>query len=395
MASIHDILRPINFTKVVSRVAAASSQFLNFMGMQVGGPNEVNYGHGREGFYHIFNNVRTVAIGTAPGSPAARRERNPVGRVPFVYPRMHQQLSLLLEEINNFAKIDDPGVRDIAGATYITKQMLKPSQEAANWRTALVVGMLRDSLYFKENGLNWYPTYSSSGALMQVSYQMPSGNKNQLNILDKDDSTSIYSGDIIGTPWTNPAANIPLHINRIDAAIFRRTGEHIRTVALRSEGWHAIIANDHVAAGAGIANAPFQTFDRQVGTNPDGSPFMARFGKVNTIPGIEFWICDEGLDIGDPSTGGTWNYHIEANHALFLPEISKRLFEGCIANEPIVEYDNGPQTLKSGQAAWTVLKANPSSYEAFILDNFFPIPYNPGSWAYADFSVQSSSPASE
>lgn len=395
MASIHDILRPINFTKVVSRVAAASSQFLNFFGMQVGGVNEVNHGHGREGFYHTFDNVRTVAIGTAPGSPAARRERNPVGRVPFVYPRMHQQLSLLLEEINNFAKIDDPGVRDVAGATYIAKQMLKPSQEAANWRTAMVVGMARDSLYFHQLGLNWYPSYDSSGALMQVSFGLPSGNKDQLDILDKDDSTSIYGGEIIATPWTNAGANIPLHVNRVDAAIFRRTGEHITTIACRTETWHNVIANDYVCAGAGTSNAPFQTYERQVGDNPDGSPFMARFGRVNTCPGIEWWINDEGIDLGNPATGGTWNYHLEAGHVLFLPKITKNLFEGCIANEPVVEYDNGPQTMKAGQSAWTTLKANPSSYEAFILDNFFPVPYNPGCWAYADVNTQGVSPASE
>ncbi|MGH9932603.1 MAG: hypothetical protein ACREA9_25650 [Pyrinomonadaceae bacterium] len=381
MASIHDILRPITFTKVVSRIAAASSQFLNFMGMQPGGANEANYGHGREGSYHIFNNVRTVALGTAPGSPAARRSRNPVGRVPFVYPRMHQQLSLLLEEIHNFAKIDDPRTRDINGENYIKRQMQKPAQEAANWRTALTVGMLKDALYVHELGLNWYPDYTSTTAMYQISFGLPAGNKSQLDILDADNSTSINGSAIIDTSWDNASANIPLHVNKASAALHRRAGVHIKTIVCRTKDWDNVTNNDFVAAGHGISNPPFTQFDRQVGSNPDGSPFMAHFGRLNKCPGIDWFICDEGVELGNPDSA-TWASHLDEGKMFFLPEVNRNLFEGCIATEPIREYDGGPVTMKTGQAAWSTGMANPSSEEAFILDNFFPVPYNPGSWCY-------------
>lgn len=381
MASIQQILQPITFTKVVSRISAASSQFLNLFGMQPGGANERNYGHGRTGSYKVFNNVRTVALGTAPGNPAAKRERNPVGEVPFVYPRMHQQMSLLYEEIHNFAKIDDPKQRDIAGESYIRRQMLKPVQEATNWRTAMLVGMLRDSLYFHQAGQNWYPSYTSTNALMQVEFQMPAGNKDQLNILDAN-GDSINGGNIIDVPWDSAGANIPLQINNADAAIFRRCGLHIKTIVVRTKQWTNIVNNRYVAAASGVANPPFTLFERQVGTNPDGSPFMAKFGRINACPGVEFMINDEGVDIGNP-TDASWEYHIGENAALFLPDLSTPdVFEGLIASEPIAEYDNGPISIKTGQAAWTTTKSNPTTYEAFILDNFFPIPYNPGSWCY-------------
>lgn len=382
VGSIHDILRPITFTKVISRVAAASSQLLNFFGMQPGGWNERNYGHGREGSYNIFNNVRTVAIGTAPGSPAAKRSRNPVGRVPFVYPRMNQQLSLLLEEMNNFAKIDDPRTRDAAGESYIRRQMTKPAQEAANWRTALLVGMLRDSLYVHELGQNWYPDYSSSSALYQINFQLPAGNKSQLNILDKDDSTSINGSSIIDVSWASPGANIPLHINKIDAALMRRCGVHLNHIFLRTAMWDNVSNNDYVIGKAGIANPPFQVFERKVGDNPDGSPFMEKVATVNSCPGITFHINDEGVDLGNPESP-TWTYHIGDNDALMIPDVTPDLFEGCVATEPVREYDNGPVVQKTGMSAWTTGKSNPSTEEAFVLDNFFPVPYNPGSWCYA------------
>lgn len=385
MASIQQILQPITFTKVVSRISAASSQFLNFFGMQPGGPNERNYGHGRTGSYKVFNNVRTVALGTAPGSPAAKRSRNPVGEVPFVYPRMHQQLSLLYEEIHNFSKIDDPKMRDIAGESYIRRQMLKPVQEATNWRTALLVGMLRDSLYFHELGQNWYPSYDSSNALLQVSFDMPAGNKDQLNIVDGN-GTSINGGDIIDVPWDSTGADIPYQIQLVDAALFRRCGLHLKTIVVRSQQWNNITNNDYVTVGAGIANPPFQVFERQTGVNPDGSPFMVKMGRLTKCPGIDFMINDEGIDIGNPNSA-TWQYHIGEDNALFLPDVNgPDVFEGCIASEPIAEYDNGPISVKTGQAAWTTTKSNPTTYEAFILDNFFPVPYNPGSWCYATVS---------
>lgn len=383
--SIHQLLQPITFTKVISRVAAASSQFLNFMGFQPGGPREMSYGHGREGSYSIFNNVRTVAIGTAPGAPAARRARNPMGKVPFTYPRMEQSLDLLLEEVNQFAKIDDPRTRDVAGASYIQRQTGIMGQEAANWRTALTVGMLRDSLYVHELGQNWYPDYTSTSALYQINFQLPAGNKSQLNILDKDDSTSINGSSIIDVPWSSPGANIPLHVNKVDAALFRRCGVHLKTVAVRTAMWDNITNNDFVTSGAGIANPPFTKFERQVGNNPDGSPFMAKFGTITKCPGIEFMINDEGVDLGNPASP-TWTYHIEDNGAFFLPEITNALFEGLIAQEPIVEYDNGPISNKVGNASWSRLISEPSAYRCFNLDNFFPLPYNPGSWCYGTVS---------
>lgn len=381
MASIHDILRPITFTKVVSRVAAASSQMLNFFGMQPGGPLEKDYGHGRQGNYHIFNNVRTVALGTAPGAPAARRSRNNVGDVAFSYPRMHIHTEFLLEELNQFSQIGDPTKRDEAGANFLVNMMKKPAQEAANWRAALLMGMLRDSLYFHKVGLYWYPDYTSSNSLYQVQFRMPAGNKTQLNILDKDDSTSINGSNIIDTSWDNPNANIPLHCQLVDAAIFRRTGEHIKTIMVRTQQWNNITNNNYIAVGAGSANPPFTRFQREVGTNPDGSPFMAHVATVNTIPGIEFIINDEGLDLGNPESP-TWTYHLESTSALFLPEIDSRLFEGLVAGEPIREYDAGPVTMKRGLQAWSTGRSNPTVEDLFQLDNFFPIPYNPGTWAY-------------
>lgn len=382
MASITDILRPNTFTKTISRVSQASSWLLNFFGMQVGGANEAYKGHGREGYYLVFNHLRNVALETAPGAPAARRPRQAVGRVPFVYPRMHEEFSLLYEEIHNFGKIDDPVMRDIAGESYIRRQMIGPGERHANWRAACLVGMLRGSLYTHESGDYWYPSYDSSGSLVERPFQLPSGNKDQLDIADVG-GTSIYGSAIIDASWDNPGADIPLHIQRVCAAIMRRNGVVIKHIMCRTELWNQIINNERIAALAGFANQPFELFERQVGTNPDGSPMMVHTGRVGATPGITYWINDDGRELGIPGSE-TFTYDIEEGHALFLPDPNPNLFEMLIGSEPIVERDGSPAVVKTGFAAWNNLVSNPSSYESFILDNALPVPYVPGCWAYAD-----------
>lgn len=384
-ASIHDLLRPITFTKLVSVVSAASSYLLNFFGQQVDGPNERFYGHGREGSYNIFNNIRSVALETAPDMPAARRPPVPMGRVPFVYPRMYEEFSLNFETIHNFSKIDDPRTRDIAGESYIARQSFAAGMRHANWRTVLLVGMLRDSLYLHEFGNYWYPTYTNtpmSGAtsLVRRQFQIPAGNLNQLNITDLA-GNSINGSNIIDVPWSSNGANIPLQIQNVDAALFRRHGVHLRHVFLRSSTWDALTNNSYVQAGTGIANPPFRTFTREVGKNADGSPMQMWTGEILKVPGVFFHINNDGRDVGPPGNE-TWQYDIEDNYAIFLPDITSDLFEGLVGSEPVVEKENSPVVVKRGYSAWTMLAANPSRYQAFQLDNFLPCPYVPGSWAY-------------
>src|SRR5260221_34207 len=98
------------------------------MGMQPGGRLERRVG-GRDAAYDIFNNVRTAGLGRAPGAPAGRRARNPVGRVPFTFPRMQERVFLLAEEITNLRRVGGPSAeRDLAAADSPRRQMVPPAQ---------------------------------------------------------------------------------------------------------------------------------------------------------------------------------------------------------------------------------------------------------------------------
>jgi hypothetical protein len=376
MASIHEILRPSVLTKVVSRKVASSSWLLNFMGMQPGGTNEAYFGHGREGLYHVYDNVRKIGTGRAPGSPAGRVARNPVGRVPFVYPRMHEQISLLAEELHNLARIDDLRVRDEAGGDFIRRQTATSAQRAANWRTAMVVGMLRDSLYVHQDGDDWYFSYDSSGALYQINYQMPAGNKSQLDMLG--------DGDIIDASWATSSTTIPKHIMAINAAFQQLNGGMLTDVICGYTVWNAVINNEDVAGVHGTASPPFQMFERQMGTTPDGRPLNVHVGQLSVLPGVTWWITDEGLELGAPGSEA-FVKHVEDDYAIFLnsPQTAD-LFTLYQGSEPIAEYDGGPESVRVGLSSWSKKSSNPTSTEIFTLDNCLPVNHVPDSVAYAE-----------
>lgn len=384
MAAYLDILRPEVLTKVVRQVVASADPILNFMGFQPGGPRETFLGHGREGIFHVYDDTRRPAKGRAPATAAARSSKQPMKAVPFVYPRMHDSVSLSAEFFHNLGRIDNPKIRDEAGADMLRRQTATLMQKAANWRIALTVGMLRDSMYVHEEGDDWLLSYASSGSRFRLNFGMPAGNKGQLNMTDRA-GNSVFGGAIIDIPWNNASANIPLHISKINQARAVQGCGPVTDIHLTSNLWQHVIANDHIAAYAGISNPPFTTFQREVGQRPDGSPLHEYIGQINSLPGISWHISDEGLELWNASNG-TYEFvrHWEDTAAVFMGSPASRPdnFSMQLGSEPIAEYDGGPKTVRVGLSSWSVERSNPTSTEVYVLDNCLPINHDPFSVAY-------------
>jgi hypothetical protein len=379
MASYLDILRPQVLTQVVRQVVASADPILSFMGFQPGGSNEKYFGHGREGVYHIYDDTRKVAKGRAPGTPAGRSSKQPMKQVPFVYPRMHDSVSLLAEFFHNLGRIDNPAQRDEAGRDMVMRQTKTLMQKAAHWRIALTVGMLRDSLYVHEEGDDWFPNYTSTDGLFQINYRVPSGNKSQLNMTLRDGSTSVHGASIIDVPWTSPGANIPVHFAKINQARAAQGVGPVKHVHLNSILWQYVIGNDYLAAQAGISNPPFTTFQREVGTRPDGSPLHEYVGQFNSLPGVLWHISDEGLELWNAATDAyEFTKHWPDTMAVLMGEpIGTERYTLYQGSEPIAEYDGGPQSVRVGLSSWSKSTSNPTATEVYILDNALPVPHDP------------------
>lgn len=376
MAGYQDILRPQVLTEVVKQVVASADPILNFMGFQVGGSNERHYGHGREGTYHVFDDSRKTAKGRAPGTPAARSSKQAMKAVPFVYPRMHDSVSLLAEFVHNLGRIDDPARRDEAGRDMIMRQTDSINRRAANFRIAMTVGMLRDSLYFQASGDDWFPSYTSTSAVFQISSGVPSGNKSQLNMTLRDGSTSVHGASIIDVPWSSPGANILNHFAKINQARAAQGTGPVRHVHLNSILWQQVVQNDYLAAMAGIANAPYQTFNREVGTRPDGTALHEYIGRFAALPGVDWHISDEGLEIRSDSTE-VWTKHWPDTTAVLMGDPADKRYTMYTGSEPIAEYDGGPETVRVGLSSWSKKTSNPTATEIYVLDNALPVAHDP------------------
>ncbi len=370
---LYNILRPNVFTKVITQQMAAASTWLNFFGFQPGGKNEENWGHGRTGAYTVFNHTRKIAQGRAAGTAAGKANMQDVSLVPFTYPRMHEEISLPAEMLHNIGQIDNPTVRDAAATKMISKQMQYAAEKAANWRLALLYGMIRGQLYITQSGDTWYPTTSSSGAAYTISFGLPAGNKSQLDMLN--------GGSLVGTAWDNPAAPIIQDPYQINAAFQQLYGGYLETIVISSVMWYYIINNTEVKGVAGSANTCFMDDKLEVGTNADGSPKYVIFKRLKAAPEFQFIVTDDVVQLGAP---GSESYVklVGDTDALFLPSMSQGYFGGYIGSEPIAEYNNGPKSVKFGYSAWNTETANPTSTNIFQLDNFLPVPHIPNCYAY-------------
>lgn len=374
MADLAQILRPNVLSRLVSRQMVAEQWILGFMGFEVGGRNELDDGHGREGSYDVFNNTREVGEGRIPDSAASIVRPNPVGVVRYDYPRLYEQLSLSSEKLHNLRQIGvNGGVRDVGGTVHKRLQTQYIAQRGANWRAALTLGMLRDSLYLTKDGDSLYPTFTSAGSTFQINFQTPAGNKSQLDMLG--------DGDIIDVSWDNSSANIPKHLDQINAAFEELSGSTLMNVILTGEMWQNVINNDKVASQAGIANAPFTRFERQVGTRSDGSPLNVAVGELACRPGVTFYITDSGVKLGAPGSQ-TFTKYVEDTGAIFMGSPNSGNFHMMLGSEPVAEFDGDNEVARTGRYMWSTQTANPARTNIFSLDNALAGNDIPNSVAY-------------
>lgn len=375
--SIQEILSTKITTRVVSRVAGATSEVLNLFGMQPGGRNVFRRPDVHRTFgYDIFNDTRTVGVGRAPGAPAGVARRQKVGRVDATIPRMNEKLPLLLEELHNLRVVGGPANEyDEMGRAYIARQQNYMGQRAANFRKVLVGGMMRGKVYAHENGDDIYWNYSISGAMYTLDYQIPAGNLNQLDMLG--------DGDIIDQSWGDPTTDIPLHLSKINAGFQKNVGTRMDLAICDSEMWNRITNNEYVISKAGTSNTPFTVFERAAGNNENGLPNTTMRARLAAFPMLEWLVTDEGVELG---TQGSESYtqFVGANNVWFGPNPTQgmQVMELVEGNEPVKESYQSNPVPRTGLHAWTFESVDPPVVYLYALDNALPCLYVPAATAY-------------
>lgn len=338
-------------TEEISRIKTPQSRLSRWLGLNVGGPRSNDMG-GRYFSYDVFNKTRNVAPFRAPGSPPSLITPNPVGNVAGVFPRIHGKMRLTFERIWNNRPIGGGYTQvDQGGQNYIRQQTDYFAQLFMNTREFMVARALRGSFTVLKNGDDWVPV--DSGGNLTIDFKIPAGNKSKLNL--------IAGGDIIDVSWSDIAAPIFQHLNKINAAYEQLHGFPLRHVWCSSVIWGYVLKNTEIKDLGGTSNTPFAQYER---VEQDANEFVA---VLRGIPWIQWHIYDGGLNLN-----GTFYKLLDDTHALFLPEPSSDWIEMLNGSEPVVERLGAPVINPMGFYLYSNNVAEPASVEITGIDNCIP-----------------------
>lgn len=393
--SLHTLLTPQVILRAVSRIRKMQGRLGRWIGFQpnrfnpdtvsLEGPNSIN-GDTRFASVRIDDVTRTTAKGRAPGNGPASVPPNPVGEFRVACSRFHEKVRLLGEFLGNLSPIIGPNSQiDTGGQSYIARQTMHLAEKYNNTIEVLTTGMLQDNLYFQMSGDNLLPVIGAptGGNLgFQIPFQVPSGNKSQLNMLG--------TGSIIQTGWQNVGAPIIKNCIQIDAAMTQLSGYTLKHVWMNSLLWYNVLLNTEVRNTAGTSNTPFAEYDRVAEKASDGMPQPEFAAQLRGIPWVTWHAANDVVVTGgdiDPTwsqgaadvTAGRTSVVkvIPDNMAFFLPDPSPDWTQIFLGAEYISENAGQPMQLKRGYTFWREWITQPSCIELIALMNCIPLLYVP------------------
>lgn len=399
--SLHSLLTPQVILKAVSRIRKFQGRLGKWIGFQpnrfnpdnvsLEGPN-TRYGDTRFASFRLDDVTRVVGKGRAPGTGPASVAVNPVGDVRVSCARFHEKVRLLGEFLGNLSPIIGPNSQiDTAGESYVARQTVHLAEKYNNTIELLTTGMFQDNLYFQLSGDNLLPVIGAPTAPalgIQIPFQIPAGNKNQLDLLG--------TGNIIQIGWQNAGAPLIKNCLQIQAAMTQLSGYQPRHFWQNSIMWYNILLNTEVRNTAGSANTPFAQYDRVPETGMDGMPQAEFAAQLRGIPWVTWHIADDVLVTGgdiDPVwaqgaaavTAGTTNFIkvCPDNTVIIAPDPSPDWTEVYLGGEYISENAGQPMVLKRGYTFWKEWVTQPSCIELIALMNMIPLLYVPKALAFA------------
>ena len=392
-ASLQELLLPQVILRVISRIRKGQGFMGRWLGFHpdrfdpdtvtLSGPNTLTQNNAvRNVVYRIYDKTRVVAKGRAPGTGPATVARNPMGQAQISIARYHEKVPLEYEELGNLSPMVGPNSQiDTAGQNYIMRQETSMAEQFNNMIEMMAAAMLRDSLYFWMQGENWMPNFSAptsaSQPYFQVPFQVPAGNKLQLNMLG--------TGNILTIPWNNSGAPIMNDIASIIAAFVQLSGYAMTDVIINTLMWTNIILNTQIRNTGGSSNTVFAENTREPEVFPDGLPGVYFKGILRALPNVTFHICDDVLALltdVDPSystapSAAILSKVVPDNMAIFLPRASSDWTQMIHGGEYVVENPGMPGMLRTGYYFWKEYSTQPSAVELIGLLNAIPVAYVP------------------
>jgi Phage major capsid protein E len=388
-ADLHSLLLPQVVLQVASRIRKGQGRLGRWLGWQpnrydpdtvsISGPNTVR-GDTRSASFRYFDFTRVVAKGRAPGTGPGTVAPNPISDVRVQCARFHQKVPLNYEELGNLSPIVGPNSQiDPGGQDYIQRQIKALAIQFNNAVELMASGMLQDNLWFVIQGDNILPVIGqpATGFSFQLTFQVPAGNKAQLNMLG--------TGNLITTTWANVGALIYSMISQIKMAFALLSGYDMTDVWVNSGTWYNVITNTEIRNLAGSAATPFAEFDNVPEKGFDGMPTGEFYGVLKADPTIRWRINNQPMvtnsDI-DPSystapSTATLIKMVPDKMAFFCTEASPDWCKMYHGGEYVVENPGMPGALRSGYYFWREYTTQPSQVDLLGLLNCVPLLFIP------------------
>lgn len=364
-AALSTVLQPAVVNERISRIKVINTTLQQLFNAAPGGANERTQPI-RRGAYDVYNDTRAVANARRPGTPAGTIARNAVGSVNYTIPHHFDRMDIPLELVSQMRPIGGPaGGIDVLGQSYLADQEKYMKQRLANIREFQLAAMLRGAYGYTISGDELIHVFS--GGTHTIDFQMPSGNKTDLNIGG--------AGAILDAYWSVSSTKILTHLEKINAAFIATSGLGLRHVLIDSVGWGYIRQNTEVQNAAGTANPYFINLDR------DESMETWQL-RLTGLPPIQFHIIDNIL-----SVNGTDTKIIPSNRAAFLPDLGSGFFKYMLCPSPVVEYDGAPAKNVAGDYYWYAAKSNPARYELFTKFDGLPCVEIPAAFAWGSIAA--------
>lgn len=362
MAVLQDLLAPSVVTGIVSRIRTPGNPLQKYFNMGIGGSN-VTQVSGRAYSWDIFDNVRSISKGRAPGTGPASTALNPVGRQTQTFPRSYEKIpNLSYELLHNIRTLGkNAGQKDRMGMAYVENQLRQLKLRQEHWREyQLAMLLTAGKQFYAISGDDWIPKAASATPGWEIDYRIPAGNKSTaVPGLDP-----LGTGAIIDASWATASTNIPLHLHSINRAFQQLVGEPLALAVTDSLVWNHILNNTKLQAQGGSVNSVFAEYTRNDMVGPDGNSLGVFVCKLRAIPWLDWLIVDTGLDID-----GTYTPWYGGTKVTFMINPDPSWLKMVEGSEPVKDNPMAEAVERFGVWSWLREWDEPARIELHSLQN--------------------------
>lgn len=330
---------------------------------------------GNRGTYFKVRGTRQTARIVQYGGASKARELPGVSEEPVTllhtFEHIIHQPSLLQNLLAEDQRDPSAEVKQKLGLQTVSRQIATFGDLFKNLRVSAIYSALaKGAIYWDANG-NLLAT--SAGAFTTVDYSVPSGNKDQLNVFG--------AGNIIGTSWDDPTADINVQCRNIIKAGRKLTG-YVPTHAFYGANVPGYIASNNTVKQilTGSARYAEATATTEI---PDGT-----FGIKKWIPIAEAFFAKgaDGIALGDDETSSYADWFSD-DQVVFTPDASPDWWEVLEGTYPVpraftITKDTMQQIQSlqqiAGPFSYAVIQDDPVTIKQLAGDTFLPIIKVPG-----------------